>query len=78
MKAAMSGSLFEDYCAAVGRLDDVRRIAGCAYGDAAERSVKFSFSGRDMNKKFDMPEFRRQFYDSVVAPVQAAYYLMPG
>ncbi|KAI0868908.1 hypothetical protein GGS24DRAFT_185442 [Hypoxylon argillaceum] len=70
--------LIEDYRAAVGRLDDVRRIAGSAYGDAAERCIKFSFAGRDMYKRFDMAQFRRQFYDGVVAPVQAAYYLMPG
>jgi hypothetical protein len=73
-----SGSLIEDYRTAVSRLDEVRRIAGSAYGDAAERCVKFSFRGRDMYKKFDLLQFRKQFYDDVVAPVQAAYYLMPG
>ncbi|KAI1174914.1 hypothetical protein F4777DRAFT_598902 [Nemania sp. FL0916] len=71
-------SLIEDYRAAVSRLDDVRRTAGCAYGDAAERCLKFTFSGLDIHKNFDRREFRTQFYNSVVAPVQAAYYLMPG
>ncbi|GAW16185.1 hypothetical protein ANO14919_056080 [Xylariales sp. No.14919] len=73
-----SGSLIEDYRTAVRRLDDVRRIAGSAYGDAAERCIKFSFPGRDLYKNFDMERFRKKFYDDVVAPVQAAYYLMPG
>jgi hypothetical protein len=73
-----SGSLIEDYRTAVSRLDEVRRIAGSAYGDAAERCIKFSFPGRDILKKFDMQQFRKQFYNDVVAPVQAVYYLMPG
>ncbi|KAH8166658.1 hypothetical protein CIB48_g1539 [Xylaria polymorpha] len=73
-----SESLVEDYRAVVSRLDEVRRIAGSAYGDAAERCIKFSFPGRDMYKTFDMLQFRKRFYDDVVAPVQAAYYLMPG
>ncbi|KAI1822192.1 hypothetical protein F4861DRAFT_515561 [Xylaria intraflava] len=73
-----SGSLIREYLTAVSRLDEVRRIAGCAYGDAAERCVKFSFPGRDVHKKFDVLQFRKQFYDDVVAPVQATYYLMPG
>ncbi|KAI0548224.1 hypothetical protein F4679DRAFT_574331 [Xylaria curta] len=73
-----SGSLIEDYCTAVRRLDDVRRIAGTAYGDAAERCIKFCFSGHNHSKNFDVKQFRRSFYDHVVAPVQAAYYLMPG
>ncbi|TGJ82728.1 hypothetical protein E0Z10_g6058 [Xylaria hypoxylon] len=73
-----SGSLIDDYRTAVSRLDEVRRIAGSAYGDAAERCIKFSFPGRDMYKNFDVLQFRKKFYDDVVAPVQAAYYLMPG
>ncbi|KAI0490376.1 hypothetical protein F4859DRAFT_520195 [Xylaria cf. heliscus] len=72
------GPLVEEYRAVVSRLDEVRRIAGCAYGDAAERCVKFSFPGRDMHKNFNVTQFRKRFYDDVVAPVQAAYYLMPG
>jgi hypothetical protein len=51
-----SRSLIKDYWTAVSRLDDVRRIAGSAYGDAAERCIKFSFAGRDMYKRFDMPQ----------------------
>ncbi|KAI0415958.1 hypothetical protein F5X98DRAFT_206244 [Xylaria grammica] len=73
-----SGSLIEVYKTAVRRLDDVRRIAGSAYGDAAERCIKFFFPGQNLYKNFDMEQFRKKFYDDVVAPVQAAYYLMPG
>lgn len=73
-----SDSLIKDYRTAVRELDRVRRIAGSAYGDAAERCVKFSFSGRDVYKKFGFEGFRKHFYENVVAPVQATYYLMPG
>lgn len=78
MMDSKRGSLIEEYRTAVSRLDEVRRIAGSAYGDAAERCIKFSFPGRDIHKKFDMSQFRRKFYEDVVAPVQATYYLMPG
>ncbi|KAI1734074.1 hypothetical protein F4680DRAFT_454353 [Xylaria scruposa] len=73
-----SGSLIEDYCTAVRRLDDIRRIAGTAYGNKAERCIKFCFPGRNHSKNFDVKQFRRTFYDHVVAPVQVAYHLMPG
>ncbi|KAJ2990939.1 hypothetical protein NUW58_g2714 [Xylaria curta] len=53
------GSLIEDYRAAMSRLDEVRRIAGSAYGDAAERCVKFSFPGPNMYKNFSVLQFRR-------------------
>ena len=70
-------SVLEDYSIALGKLDDVRGLAGDSYGDAAERCVKFCFEGRDQYKTFDFAQFRQQFYDAVVAPVQATYLLFP-
>lgn len=75
--SAASASLFEDYQAALIRLDEVYRLAGDSYGYAAERCVKFSFQGRDIYKDFDLSQFRKQFYDGVVAPVQATYLMLP-
>ncbi|KAJ5716892.1 hypothetical protein N7488_002538 [Penicillium malachiteum] len=71
-------SLLDDYQAALGHLDEVYRLAGDPYGYAAERCVKFSFQGRDLYKQFSFSQFRQQFYDTVVAPVQATYLLFPG
>ncbi|KAJ5727675.1 hypothetical protein N7493_005495 [Penicillium malachiteum] len=74
----VSPSLLDDYQAALGHLDEVYRLAGDPYGYAAERCVKFSFQGRDLYKQFSFSQFRQQFYDTVVAPVQATYLLFPG
>jgi hypothetical protein len=75
---ATSTLQFGDYRAALNTLDEVRCQAGDLYGNAAERCLKFVFEGRDQYKNFDFVQFRQQFYDTVVAPVQATYLLMPG
>ncbi|KAK7397939.1 hypothetical protein QQX98_012693 [Neonectria punicea] len=69
-------SRFGDYIAALGQLEEVRRRAGDSYRYAAERCVKFSFEGRDVYKDFDFSQFRQQFHDAVVAPVQATYLML--
>lgn len=73
----MSAPLLEDYETALSKLDEVYRLAGDSYGDAAARCVKLSFQGRDVYKDFSFAQFRRQFYDTVVAPVQATYLMFP-
>ncbi|KAK4207499.1 hypothetical protein QBC37DRAFT_93067 [Rhypophila decipiens] len=70
---ATEESSFEHYHSALERLDEVYRLAGNSYGYAAERCVKFSFMGRDQYNDFEFSTFRQQFYESVVAPVQATY-----
>ncbi|KAK3293390.1 uncharacterized protein B0H64DRAFT_211728 [Chaetomium fimeti] len=70
-------SLIDDYQSALSRLDEVYRLAGDSYGYATERCVKCSFEGRDMYKDFEFSRFRQQFYDVVVAPVQATYLTFP-
>jgi hypothetical protein len=71
-------SLLDVYQAALSNLDEVYRIAGDSYGYAAERCVKFSFKGgRDLYKDFGFSQFRQEFYDVVVAPIQATYLMFP-
>ncbi|EAW17235.1 uncharacterized protein NFIA_005990 [Aspergillus fischeri NRRL 181] len=76
-ESAMAASLLDDYQTALSKLDEVYRLAGDSYGDAAARCVKLEFQGRDLYKNFDFSQFRRQFYDAVVAPVQATYLMFP-
>ncbi|RYP69215.1 hypothetical protein DL769_005330 [Monosporascus sp. CRB-8-3] len=66
------------YSTALGRLDEVRRQAGDSYGNAVERCVKCVFRGSEKSREFDLPNFRQEFYEVVVAPVQATYLMMPG
>ncbi|KAJ5435680.1 hypothetical protein N7445_006565 [Penicillium cf. griseofulvum] len=70
-------SLLDDYQAALSKLDEVYSLAGDSYGYAAERCVKFAFQGRDLYKDFSFSQFRQQFHNSVVAPVQATYLAFP-
>jgi hypothetical protein len=66
------------YKAAIANLEEVRSRAGESYGDAVERCIKFVFRGPEKTRDFDLPNFRREFYEVVVAPVQATYLMMPG
>lgn len=72
-----SALLLDEYQSALSKLDEVYSVAGDSYGYAAERCVKFSFQGRDIYNSFDYQQFRQQFYDAVVAPVQATYLMFP-
>lgn len=73
----LPSALIENYQSALSRLDEVYRMAGDSYGYAAERCVKFSFEGRNTLNDFDFESFRKQFYDVVVALVQATYLTFP-
>ncbi|KAK3375685.1 hypothetical protein B0T24DRAFT_572047 [Lasiosphaeria ovina] len=53
--------------------DRVYIDAGHSYGYAVQRCLRCEFPGRDSMKSFDFAQFRRQFFDTVVAPVHAAY-----
>ncbi|KGO69637.1 hypothetical protein PEX1_091460 [Penicillium expansum] len=70
-------SLLDDYKAALSKLNEVYRVAGDSYGYATERCVKFAFQGPDSYQDFTFSKFRQQFYDAVVAPVQATYLAFP-
>ena len=71
-------TVVDHYQSALSRLDEVYRHAGDSYGYATERCVKFSFEGRDLYNDFDFSRFRQQFYEVVVAPVQATYLTFPA
>ncbi|KAI8691968.1 hypothetical protein NCS56_00191100 [Fusarium sp. Ph1] len=74
---AVSASILDRYNTAINRLDDVYREAGDSYGNAVQRCIKSSFQGSEPTKRFNIEQFRIQFYNTVVAPVQATYSMMP-
>ena len=55
--------------------DRVYLEAGQSYGYAVQRCLRCEFPGRDSTKSFDFEEFRRHFFNGVVAPVHAAYMM---
>ncbi|KAK5653696.1 hypothetical protein OQA88_8727 [Cercophora sp. LCS_1] len=59
------------------KVERVRHRGGDGYGDAIEKCYKFSFPGSESKRRFEIPDFRRTFYETVVAPVQATYQMMP-
>lgn len=68
----------DDYEIANGQIDDVYLDAGNSYGYAAQRCLRLEFPGRDGRKNLDFPEFRQEFYNGVVAPIQAAFSMVPA
>ena len=68
----------DDDSIAVVKVDEVYLEAGDAYGYAVQRCLRCEFPGRDITKSFDFAQFRRHFYDGVVAPVQAVYMRLPA
>ncbi|KAI8685161.1 hypothetical protein NCS57_00184600 [Fusarium keratoplasticum] len=74
---AVSAPILDQYDTAIDRLDDVYREAGDSYGNAVQRCIKSSFQGPKSTRQFNVGQFRIQFYNTVVAPVQATYSMMP-
>jgi hypothetical protein len=74
---AVSAPILDQYRTAVDRLDDVYYEASDLYGNAVQRCIKSSFQGPESTKRFNVEQFRVQFYNTVVAPVQATYRMMP-
>jgi hypothetical protein len=60
------------------QVDRVYLDAGYSYGYAVQRCLRCEFPGRDITKNFDFKEFRRHFFNGVVAPVQAAFERQPS
>jgi aminopeptidase C len=54
-------------------LDVAYSQAGACYGFAAERCMKYTFEMDHPLRDFDVKQFRQQFYDTVVASIQATY-----
>lgn len=70
---SLGSILTEDPSDLRNKLDDVYREAGDSYGYAAQRCVRFDFQGQTSQMDFELPKFRQQFHDTVVAPIQATY-----
>ncbi|KAM0418720.1 hypothetical protein ACHAPT_012318 [Fusarium lateritium] len=74
----LSDPTLDQYHTAIDRLDDVYREGGDLYGNAVQRCIKCSFEGSKSTKRFNIEQFRMQFYNTVVAPVQARYCMTPA
>ncbi|THX36298.1 hypothetical protein D6D10_06798 [Aureobasidium pullulans] len=72
-----SNSIIEDYKVANNSLDRVFLDAGDFYGNACRLCLRFEFYGRDVLMNFGEGTFRQEFYNEVVAPVQATFSAMP-
>ncbi len=62
-----------DFDIATGCIDEVLLREGELYGDAVQRCLRCEFPGRDVTKDFNFQEFRKKFFEGVVAPVQATF-----
>ncbi|KAL2675693.1 hypothetical protein Neosp_011883 [[Neocosmospora] mangrovei] len=74
---ALSSPILYQYDTAIARLDDVYREAGDSYGNAVQRCIKSAFQGPESRRQFNVEQFQIQFYNTVVAPLQATYSMMP-
>ncbi|PKY04299.1 hypothetical protein P168DRAFT_155748 [Aspergillus campestris IBT 28561] len=66
-------SILEDYQLAIELADELHLDAGPEYGDAIKRCLRCEFPGRDITKHFYYAQFRQEFFNGVVAPVQATF-----
>lgn len=79
--SSMAGSLgleyteLDEYELADRQSDRVYLDAGQSYGYAVQRCLRCEFPGRDSMKSFDFEQFRRHFFNGVVAPVHATYIM---
>lgn len=58
-------------------IEEVYLEAGHSYGYAVQRCLRCEFPGRDVTKDFEFREFRRYFFNGVVAPIQATFEMQP-
>ncbi|KAL3477455.1 hypothetical protein BJX99DRAFT_269858 [Aspergillus californicus] len=66
-------SVLEDYQLAIDLADELHLDASPEYGDAIKRCLRCEFPGRDVTKNFAHVQFRQEFFNGVVAPVQATF-----
>ncbi|KAK3985657.1 hypothetical protein QBC44DRAFT_404018 [Cladorrhinum sp. PSN332] len=71
--AHLTAGMLDDFDLADRESDRVYLDAGQSYGYAVQRCLRCEFPGRDSTKSFDFEEFRRHFFNGVVAPVHATY-----
>jgi hypothetical protein len=68
--------IIDDYKIADDLIDEVFDEVGEPYGNAVQRCIRFSFSGKDTTKNFSHATFRQEFHNSVVAPIEATLSTM--
>ena len=59
-------------------VDKVDGEVGKQYGDAVQRCLRCPFDGRDHEQDLKLPQFRKNFFMGIVAPVQATYNRFSG
>lgn len=70
-------SPLKDLDLAVELADRIYFDAGPAYANAIKRCLRCEFPGRDKGKHFGNDSFKQEFFNLVVAPVQATFDLTP-
>ncbi|KAI1182767.1 hypothetical protein F5B17DRAFT_170400 [Nemania serpens] len=74
----IGSSAVDDFEIANRQTDRIYLEAGDSYGYAVQRCLRCEFPGRDVTKTFDFSQFRQNFFNGVVAPVQATYMMLPA
>lgn len=77
--AATTASLVDDFeIASFYIAEELPDAIGQDYADAADRCLRFLFLHQPRTSPFEDKRFRSAFFGDVVAPIQAAFELMPG
>jgi len=63
----------DDFALAIQHADQIYREVGRSYAYAVQRCLRCEFPGPDSKKSFGFENFRKDFFDNAVAPVQANY-----
>lgn len=72
-KLQNTASSFRDYDFLSILVDKVQLEVGEQYADAIRRCLRCPFDGRDDEQDLKLPQFRKNFFLGIVAPVQATY-----
>ncbi|KAJ3580542.1 hypothetical protein NPX13_g21 [Xylaria arbuscula] len=72
----ISSSPIDDFEIANRQTDSIYLEAGDLYGYAVQRCLRCEFPGRDVTKTFEFSPFRQNFFNGVVAPIQATYEVL--
>jgi hypothetical protein len=67
-----------DFEVAINQITELYLEAGMSYGNAVDRCLRFLFPGPPQGNTFEHSPFRRMFFDDVVAPIQAAFDVIPS
>jgi hypothetical protein len=68
----------DDFEVARAQYDELCLDPGPTYANAVDRCLRFLFPGNAAMHTFEYGEFRKTFFEDVVAPIQATYEMIPG